>query len=677
MSSLASAIYSGLPASVFDAVTALDLSHDHEEAFIDSDAILTDNSANLDRIMAFLFDPEKLSLVVAIAVIAVTLLLASIHRLMSKTKARPTMAIIGCGPTGMFFMHAVALRRQKMEEEGDVKGLAKLPEVTCFEKCSQPGGVWRSAQEAQLNAIARKQTEECASSPSIEEKKDEQQDEKQGDMEESTNMYEGLWTNGHALLLELFDYTFDDHFKRPVLSYMPRAAILDYILARVTRNNPNFFDDNTLFETSVNKVTYDKKIKKFIVTSTDLVTSKVSVSEYDKCLWGAGANGKMKIPKSLQNILMKGNYQGQTMHSSEAGNCLDEFKGKRVLFVGDSSSAEDLALMGCKLGVERMYVYSRQARGSCCDTVCWPSNKVEVLYDQELTGVIQNGKGLRFVESFFNAKKGRYEREKHGEVNDLEDIDAVIFCTGYHPNDDMMDESLFNKEDSNLEFLMPKKWQMKENALTSELGLIKPHKRLNLESWFGMSRKHYCGLDLSNPNLMYSTECEEFPLFEIDIRSWFFLGCILGEIEIPSREEMIYEIRKDLRQAMHVHRLRSELDPNYRMELYNAFEDDHWSYDIEDDRTKAMDDEYYRISTTDLAEFMNDSLYPVSFLTSDGRLNDMGEKFMDIYKISEYRQEHHPDEVDWRTFRDYHDEKYASIYSGTKVVPLKQHWMSG
>merc|ERR1719223_1178947 len=273
---------------------------------------------------------------------------------------------------------------------------------------------------------------------------------------------------------------------------MPRAAILDYILARVTRNNPNFFNDNTLFETSVDKVTYDKKIKKFIVTSTDLVTSKVSVGEYDKCIYGAGSNGKMKIPKSLRNILIKGNYQGQIMHSSEAGNCLDKFKGKRVLFIGDSSSAEDLALMGCKLGLERIYIYSRQGRGTCCETHCWPSNKVEVLYDQELTGVTQNGKGLRFVESHFNAKKSRYEREKHGEVNDLEDIDAVIFCTGYHLNDDMMEKSLFNKEDSNIDFRMPKNWRMKENALTSELGHVKPHKQLDIDTLFGTSY-HYGG----------------------------------------------------------------------------------------------------------------------------------------------------------------------------------------
>ena len=32
-----------------------------------------------------------------------------------------------------------------LEEKGDREGLAKLPHVTCFERSSQPGGLWRAA----------------------------------------------------------------------------------------------------------------------------------------------------------------------------------------------------------------------------------------------------------------------------------------------------------------------------------------------------------------------------------------------------------------------------------------------------------------------------------------------------------------------------------------------------
>jgi len=598
------------------------------------------------------------------------------------TNERPTMVIIGCGPTGMFFMHAVNLRRQKMEEEGDVNGLAKLPKITCFERCSQPGGVWRSAAEAQSNAIRRNQNR-CSSisTSKVETWNVEEAPPQKDATEDATNMYEGLWTNGHALLLEMFDYTFDDHFKRPVLSFMPRAALLDYFLARVTRNNPNFFEDTTLFETNVDKVTYDENIKKFIVTSTHLVTGQQSVGYYDKCLWGAGTNGKRKVPKSLESILTEGNYQGRIMHSSEAGNCLDEFKGKRVLFVGDSSSAQDLALMGCKLGVEHMYVFSRQGRGDCCDCSSWPYNKVEVLYDQELTAVIQNGKGLRFEESWFNASSGRYEREREGKVNNLENVDAVIFCTGYHPNFDMLDVSLFNEDDSFSQLRMPKNWRMKENALSSELGHVKPHKHLDLNrSFFGMERMHYYGLDMSNPNLMYSPSTFDVPIVKIDIRAWFFLGCILGEIEIPTRKEMINDHRESIMEEMDDIGHRSELDPNYRIELEELEDqDDHWFNDSEDERVEAFNDQYYLDDVMGIAEMMEKSLYPVSFLTPEGKLNEKGRKFMEIYRTSEvepYRSTgNDPCESEWMTFRDYHCEKYVSIYTGSKVLPMKQHWI--
>lgn len=75
----------------------------------------------------------------------------------------PSVCVIGAGPGGMFFLHALATRRRKLEEElaananldGNERAaaavaecearLAALPVVDCFEKSSSPGGVWRSA----------------------------------------------------------------------------------------------------------------------------------------------------------------------------------------------------------------------------------------------------------------------------------------------------------------------------------------------------------------------------------------------------------------------------------------------------------------------------------------------------------------------------------------------------
>jgi len=65
----------------------------------------------------------------------------------------PTVAVIGCGPSGMFFLHALATQRKQGQEN--------LPVVTCYEAASQAGGVWRSER-----------------------------------IGNTTNMYEALWTNG-------------------------------------------------------------------------------------------------------------------------------------------------------------------------------------------------------------------------------------------------------------------------------------------------------------------------------------------------------------------------------------------------------------------------------------------------------------------------------------------------
>lgn len=72
-----------------------------------------------------------------------------------------TVAVIGCGPGGMFFQHAIAHRRKKLQEEGNMAAIASLPQVTIFERSSSPGGVWKANRNAN-----------------------------------ETNMYEALWTNG-------------------------------------------------------------------------------------------------------------------------------------------------------------------------------------------------------------------------------------------------------------------------------------------------------------------------------------------------------------------------------------------------------------------------------------------------------------------------------------------------
>ena len=43
------------------------------------------------------------------------------------------------------------------------------------------------------------------------------------------SMYRGLWSNGPKETLEFPDYTFEDHFKKAIPSFPPRAVLFDYL----------------------------------------------------------------------------------------------------------------------------------------------------------------------------------------------------------------------------------------------------------------------------------------------------------------------------------------------------------------------------------------------------------------------------------------------------------------
>ena len=47
---------------------------------------------------------------------------------------RTKIVVIGCGPGGKSFLHALATKRKKLQDAGDVEGLAAFPEVTVYEK---------------------------------------------------------------------------------------------------------------------------------------------------------------------------------------------------------------------------------------------------------------------------------------------------------------------------------------------------------------------------------------------------------------------------------------------------------------------------------------------------------------------------------------------------------------
>ena len=127
------------------------------------------------------------------------------------------VAVIGAGPSGLAQLRAF----QSAADKG-----ADIPEIVCFEKQSDWGGLWNYTWRTGL---------------------DEHGDPVHG------SMYRYLWSNGPKECLEFADYTFEEHFGRPIGSYPPRAVLWDYIKGRVEKSGVRKW---VRFNSPVRMVTY-------------------------------------------------------------------------------------------------------------------------------------------------------------------------------------------------------------------------------------------------------------------------------------------------------------------------------------------------------------------------------------------------------------------------------------
>ena len=302
----------------------------------------------------------------------------------------------------MFFCHAIEHHRRELEAQGKWEELQNLPAVTVLEQSASPGGVWKASDAS--------------------------------DDGDSPNMYAGLWTNGPTPSLEFFDYTFDEHFGRPMYSCLPRQLVLDYMLGRVTSKCSEFFDKYFEFETKVDHVIWDDQANQFRVTCTkgekggDVTTT---TRFFDKCVWAAGQNGKPHVPKALKQQFLDGKFPGRLIHSTETHNLKEDVCNKRVLMIGAGLSAEDLALMAIKLGVEQVYITCRDVPEDYEEVERWPYDKVEVLHGTTVHSV--KGNNVQFIRCNAVWSTGYIADEipTPDNTRTLEGIDTVIFCTGY------------------------------------------------------------------------------------------------------------------------------------------------------------------------------------------------------------------------------------------------------
>jgi hypothetical protein len=184
------------------------------------------------------------------------------------------VAIIGAGPSGMAQLRAF----QSAQSEG-----IEIPEMVCFEKQADWGGQWNYTWHTGLD--------------------------KHGEPVHSS-MYRYLWSNGPKECLEFADYTFDEHFGRPIGSYPPRAVLWDYIKGRVEKADVRKY---VRFNSAVRHVEFHPDSKQFSVTVHNHVTDEMYTETFD---FVVVASGHFSTPKFLNMkvsaVLADGFYMPMT-----------------------------------------------------------------------------------------------------------------------------------------------------------------------------------------------------------------------------------------------------------------------------------------------------------------------------------------------------------------------------
>ena len=564
--------------------------------------------------------------------------------------------LIGFGPSGMFFCHALEKQRQKLLKEKNLSELGRLPIVSAFERSSTHGGVWRQRENKEID---------------------------------DTAMYEGLWANGAKELAELYDYTYDEHFNCTLPTYIQRGTLLDYMNARVTKNCTNFFEKYVTFNTNVNQVIYDNATKTFTATMEDLLSGHSFSDTYDKVIWAAGVNTIPFIPSNIMEDLTA--FQGKIIHSSDVSTLEEDIKGKSILLIGGATSAEDLALTSIKLGVEKVHITFRNDNNGVTASKQWPLNKVQ-LY----SGYIPHGiddDGCVEIEEVDPVTLHQYEDDEEEDCDDDETctnrentdrvicgIDTIIFCTGYKADFSMLHPSVHNGDQniniyqgSNIQ--MPSDWKMKPNVLSQYINENNAIQPSNDIKYFDKHTNLYrYSISINNPNMMYMIP-NAVSLDQIlwaDVLANQALYYIQYPDSLPkTKAEMVAWQYQKINDAMHLPMMRMEMDENYLRLLDSYSNNTNVKDELENDY------EVYDFHFRSLAEITHDIKYPLDIGSYEG-LNDIGKQLVEFDMHD--RNFCHPNKTNssmcsFRDLDDYDLSFIASVHTGTKPVPFKKSWM--
>ena len=342
------------------------------------------------------------------------------------------VAVIGAGPSGL-----AQLRAFQSAEAGG----ADVPEIVCYEKQAEWGGLWNYTWRTGLDEYG--EPVHCS-------------------------MYRYLWSNGPKEGLEFADYSFEEHFGKQIASYPPREVLFDYIEGRVKRAGVR---DAIRFRTTVRRVDYDDATGLFAVTAHNLATDEETTENFDDVVVATGHFSTPNVP----HFDGLDRFNGRVLHAHDFRDAV-EFKGRDILIIGTSYSAEDIGSQCWKYGCKSVTVSHRTAAMG----YDWPDNWKEVPLLQKVEG------------NTCTFKDGS-----------TADVDAIILCTGYVHHFPFM---------------------------ASELRLRTANRLATADLYKGV-------VWVDNPKLFYLGMQDQWYTFNMfDAQAWYVRDVIMGRIQVPDRD---------------------------------------------------------------------------------------------------------------------------------------------
>lgn len=286
-------------------------------------------------------------------------------------KTHMRVAIIGAGPSGLAALRAFESAR---------KAGADVPELVCYEKQSDWGGLWNYTWRTGLDEFGEPV---------------------------HGSMYRYLWSNGPKECLEFADYSFEEHFGRPIPSYPPRAVLHHYIAGRVAKSGVRPY---IKFNHAARGIAYDPATETFTVRVQDLKNDTLLTETFDYVIVASGHFSVPNVPEFPG--LTK--FPGRVLHAHDFRDA-NEFVGKEILLIGSSYSAEDIGTQCYKYGAKSItFSYRTKPMG-----FKWPEGFKEAPLLTKVEG-----------------------RIAHFLDGSLKEIDAIILCTGYLHHFPFIDDEL-------------------------------------------------------------------------------------------------------------------------------------------------------------------------------------------------------------------------------------------